>query len=204
MLIYESEFVIGGEEKDPGFVIVNTTGRKIKLSLDLGDVTLKKGDEFTINAILLPWGSQQYEDGVVDLTTTPPNYEYDMVIDEATGEKYMDKNVLDVRENTLINPLKATADNDCEVIDSVFLPKLKTTNGETAEFTLTGGNDNVAVRIYGFNKLTSPKVQVKNEKGESVRKDAKFDKQYLEGKYGADPTLRRIIDWGKLIGIDET
>lgn len=23
------------------------------------------------------------------------------------------------------------------------------------------------------------------------------DKQYLEGKYGADPYLRRIIDWGK-------
>ena len=41
-------------------------------------------------------------------------------------------------------------------------------------------------------------VEFKNEKGVSVRKDAKFDKQYLEGKYGADPYLRRIIDWGEL------
>ena len=41
-------------------------------------------------------------------------------------------------------------------------------------------------------------AEFKNEKGESVRKDAKFDKQYLEGKYGADPYLRRIIDWGKI------
>ena len=41
-------------------------------------------------------------------------------------------------------------------------------------------------------------VEFKNEKGESVRKDAKFDKQYLEGKYGADPYLRRIIDWGNV------
>lgn len=41
-------------------------------------------------------------------------------------------------------------------------------------------------------------VEFKNEKGESVRKDAKFDKQYLEGKYGADPHLRRIVDWGKV------
>lgn len=41
-------------------------------------------------------------------------------------------------------------------------------------------------------------VEFKNEKGEAVRKDAKFDKQYLEGKYGADPYLRRIIDWGKV------
>jgi AAA15 family ATPase/GTPase len=41
-------------------------------------------------------------------------------------------------------------------------------------------------------------VEFKNKKGESVRKDAKFDKQYLEGKYGADPYLRKIIDWGKV------
>ncbi|MBQ4260041.1 MAG: AAA family ATPase [Lachnospiraceae bacterium] len=39
-------------------------------------------------------------------------------------------------------------------------------------------------------------VEFKNERGESVRKDAKFDKQYLEGKYGADPYLKKIIDWG--------
>ncbi len=39
-------------------------------------------------------------------------------------------------------------------------------------------------------------VEFKNNKGESIRKDAKFDKQYLEGKYGADPYLRRIISWG--------
>ena len=39
-------------------------------------------------------------------------------------------------------------------------------------------------------------VEFKNSKGESVRKDAKFDKQYLEGKYGADPNLQRSIDWG--------
>lgn len=38
-------------------------------------------------------------------------------------------------------------------------------------------------------------VEFKNKNGESVRKDAKFDKQYLEGKYGADPYLRKIIDW---------
>ena len=41
-------------------------------------------------------------------------------------------------------------------------------------------------------------AEFKNEKGESVRKDAKFDKQYLESKYGADPYLRRIIDWRKI------
>ncbi len=38
-------------------------------------------------------------------------------------------------------------------------------------------------------------VEFKNDKGESVRKDAKYDKQYLEGRYGADPYLQKIIDW---------
>ena len=38
-------------------------------------------------------------------------------------------------------------------------------------------------------------VEIKNIKGESVRMDAKYDKQYLEGKYGADPYLKTIIDW---------
>lgn len=41
-------------------------------------------------------------------------------------------------------------------------------------------------------------VEFKNDKGESVRKDAKFDKQYLEGKYGADPYLKKIIDWSEV------
>ncbi|MBR0205801.1 MAG: ATP-binding protein [Clostridia bacterium] len=41
-------------------------------------------------------------------------------------------------------------------------------------------------------------VEFKNDNGESIRKDSKYDKQYLEGKYGADPYLRRIIDWGEI------
>lgn len=43
-------------------------------------------------------------------------------------------------------------------------------------------------------------VEFKNKEGEGVRKDAKYDKQYLEGKYGADPYLRKIIDWSRLDG----
>lgn len=57
----------------------------------------------------------------------------------------------------------------------------------------------VAKGKYQNSKLYSL-VEFKNEKGESVRKDAKFDKQYLEGKYGADPYLRKIIDWGTVNG----
>ena len=57
----------------------------------------------------------------------------------------------------------------------------------------------VAKGTYQNSKLYSL-VEFKNKKGESVRKDAKYDKQYLEGKYGADPYLRKIIDWGTVNG----
>lgn len=38
-------------------------------------------------------------------------------------------------------------------------------------------------------------VEFKNDEGKSVRKDASFSKQYIEGKYGADPYLKRIKEW---------
>ena len=43
-------------------------------------------------------------------------------------------------------------------------------------------------------------VEFKTKNGLSVRKDAKYNKQYLEGKYGADPYLKKIIDWSMYNG----
>ncbi len=45
------------------------------------------------------------------------------------------------------------------------------------------------------NSILYSLVEFKDEKGNSIRKDATYDKQYLEGKYGADPYLKKIIDW---------
>ena len=53
-------------------------------------------------------------------------------------------------------------------------------------------------RGRGQNTKLYSLVEFKDGNGVSVRKDAKYDKQYLEGKYGADPYLQRIIDWGKV------
>ena len=46
-------------------------------------------------------------------------------------------------------------------------------------------------------------VEFKTGNGEIVRADAKYDKQYLEGKYGADPYLQRIIYWRVIGGKEE-
>lgn len=36
----------------------------------------------------------------------------------------------------------------------------------------------------------------RGEHGEKPRKDASYSKQYMEGRYGADPFFKRIVDWG--------
>ena len=156
-LVYNSEFIIGGEKAEPHFAIVNYEDT-VYITLNIEEkTTLKAGDKFVINAILLPWGSQLLDDGIIDEENG--NYEYTMTLSD--GDQYMDKNVRDVRENTLLKPLKAIAGNNAEVVESVFVPKVKTTNGESAEFTLTGGYNNATVRIYGFKKLTVPVIYEK-------------------------------------------
>ncbi len=135
-LVYNYEVIINGKKTDASLIIKNS-GKYVSLSLDLEDVTFKKGDSITLNMILMPWGSEK-----LDYTVAAP-----------------DINVREVRENSLLNALKLTAGTGCEVLDSVFVPKARTTDGNSAEFTVSGGNDNSAVRIYGFDKLTVPKIE---------------------------------------------
>ena len=41
-----------------------------------------------------------------------------------------------------------------------------------------------------------PLSNIVNYKGKMVRKDAKYGKQYLEGRYGADPYIKQGLNWG--------
>ena len=140
MIIGSSEFIIGGEEKEAGFVIRDVS-KTLSLSLNLGETSFKAGDSLTINGILLPWGSQEMEG------------KYDEI---------QDQNVRDVREDSILNPLKATAIENCTTVRKsfgMFLPEVESTNGKSATFTLSGGASNNAVRIYGFKSLTVPKIE---------------------------------------------
>lgn len=38
-------------------------------------------------------------------------------------------------------------------------------------------------------------VEIKRTDGKNTRKDEKYSKRYLEGKYGADPYLKKMLDW---------
>ncbi len=39
---------------------------------------------------------------------------------------------------------------------------------------------------------------LRDERGERIKSTAAYDKQYLEGRYGADPYLRQMLDWSVL------
>ena len=136
MIIADAQFTVNGQKIDAPFVVKNEF-LAAYLTLDLGEVTLKKGDTFTINAIIMPWGSH-----LTDYSAEHP-----------------DQNVLDVRQNTLIDPLKVDVTVG-ENVSSIFLPQIKAQNN-VAEFTLSGGENNIALRVYGFDKLTVPKIYEK-------------------------------------------
>lgn len=135
-LIKDAKFIIGGQETDVPFV-VRKESFKAYLTLDLEQVTFKKGDKFTINAIIMPWGSQ-----LTDYAVANP-----------------DKNVLDVRQNSLIDSVKLDMTTG-EDISNAFLPMIKSKDGK-AEFTISGGENNIVLRVFGFDTLSVPKVYEK-------------------------------------------
>ena len=52
-------------------------------------------------------------------------------------------------------------------------------------------------RDENYSTKLVPLSNIVNYKGEQVRKDAKYYKQYLEGKYGADPFIKKGFDWNE-------
>ncbi|MBR4032081.1 MAG: hypothetical protein IKJ07_05025 [Clostridia bacterium] len=128
-VIYDSNFVIGGEKYNGNFVVTGSN-YLYSLSLDLGETTLKAGDTMSIAMVISPWGWYNSTD---------------------------DSNMQKIRENTCLDPITVTV-NDGEKIESTYLPRVLSSNGTSAEFTVSGGTNNQAVRVYGFNKLTVPKI----------------------------------------------
>mgnify|MGYP000062457491 len=47
---------------------------------------------------------------------------------------------------------------------------------------------------YGASKLYSL-VAFRKTDGSMIRNDEAYGKRYLEGRYGADPYIRKIINW---------
>ncbi len=132
LIVKNSSITVNGEEYTGNFVLKNsfTGGLNLgALTLDLGETTLKKGDILTLNLVLLPWGS--YNEEKID-------------------------SVLNVRQDSCISPytLDVKIGKD---ISQEFLPSVMA-DGGSAEFTISGGDNNAVVRVYGFSSYKKPDI----------------------------------------------
>ncbi|MBQ7380050.1 MAG: hypothetical protein IJW70_10295 [Clostridia bacterium] len=133
MIIEDADITIGGEKCDANFVVVDQNN-SLSLSLNLGEVTLKAGDTIKMNVILTPWGDQNSTN---------------------------DDNVRAIRENSVLAPVVVTPGEGTSIVESEWMPLVKSENGKSAEFTVSGGQNNIALRAYGFSMLTAPKIYEK-------------------------------------------
>ncbi len=129
VLIKDWDIVIGGKPYTGPLVLVERNGR-VALTLDLDSVTLLPGDYIRVNMILMPWGDRNSND---------------------------DSNVRLTRENTLLHPITATSEKDTIVSDP-FLPAVRSADGQTAVFTVSGGLDNIDRTGYASEGNTAYKT----------------------------------------------
>lgn len=139
MIITDSSVVINGEKSDIPFVFRDNSTKDITsgaLTLDTDKISFAKGDTIKIDMILLPWGN---------------------------GTEETDAQVLSVREDSAEKPVTVKATKGKAQKDT-FIPVINCENNQ-AEFTLSGGRNNIAVRVNGFTSLSCPEVYKKTENG---------------------------------------
>ena len=132
LIVRNSDITLNGSRFDGNFIVKDRFDgmqNYASLSLDLGAVTLKKGDVFELELILMPWGY---------------------------GTSTSDENVLRVREDSCVDPFKITVIKGEEYEDT-FIPSIRAVDN-MAQFRISGGASVAAVRVYGFTDYTKPYV----------------------------------------------
>ncbi len=136
-LVYNYDVKMGGESFNEGLLLYVEDGWA-HLTLNAETLNFKKGDKISLNMILVPWGSQISD------------YE----------REDADFNIREIRNNTLLDPVTVTAANG-NVVNGAFMPRVESLDGKSAEFTISGGENNVAVEILGMCAIARPKVEEK-------------------------------------------
>ncbi len=131
---YRVKNVAQGVYTDPArsaYRMTNAETTSGSLTLDAERLSFKKGDSIEIDLILLPWG---------------------------TGRETDDANVRAVRQDSALEPVRVTAAVG-EVLPDSCLPAVRCEDG-TAEFTLSGGANNIAVTAAGFASVKPPRIEI--------------------------------------------
>ena len=133
-LVSDYSVQMGGESFNGGLLLYVEDGWA-HLTLNAETLNFKKGDKITLNMILVPWGSQISD------------YE----------REDADHNVREIRDNTLLDPVKVEV-ADGEDVSGAFMPRIESNDGKSVEFTISGGENNVAFEVLGFDTVARPTV----------------------------------------------
>lgn len=138
LLVRDSEITVNGEKSDVALLYREQSTKSETsgvLTLDAEKLSFKAGDSIKMTLVLLPWGQ---------------------------GTEKTEAQVLAVREDSCLNPLTVTATTGT-VKEDKLVPRVAAENGEAA-FSITGGRNNVAVRVDGFKNLECPEIYMNGEK----------------------------------------
>ncbi len=91
----------------------------------------------------------------------------------------------------IIKLFNNSADNKAQLIfNSHDILNMNNENFRRDEIMFVYENEDYSTEIVSLSNIV-------NYKGEQIRKDAKYYKQYLEGKYGADPFIEKGLNWNE-------
>lgn len=132
LMVKDCNIIMGGQKADIPFLFREMTDKSMTagaLTLDAKSLSFQKGDSIEMNILLLPWG---------------------------TGREETDENVLTVRADSCENPVtvRSTAGT---VTPENWIPVVRADNNN-AQFTVSGGRNNIAVRVDGFTGMAKPDI----------------------------------------------
>ncbi len=175
-----------------------------EMDIDINDIEIKKDDKDKIEDIITirnrdgkkyPLSFFDESSGTIKIISLLPK-----VLDSIMNGKLMIIDELDAKLHPkllkyIIKLFKTPGINKSGaqlIFTSHDLTTMKNDLFRRDEIWFTAKNKNDASELYSL-------IELRDEKGELIRKNARYDKQYLEGRYGADPYFQSIINWEVLL-----
>ena len=138
LIVRDSEIVMDGKVTDIPLAFREQSTLETTsgvLTLDTEKASFKAGDSIKLTLILLPWG---------------------------VGYEETDETVLKVREDSALKSITVSAVKGT-VKEDKLVPTIIAENNE-ASFAISGGRNNIAVRVDGFTSLECPEIYMNGEK----------------------------------------
>ncbi|WP_432401904.1 AAA family ATPase [Wukongibacter sp. M2B1] len=197
----EERHIFFPKEKEDKELVISALN---EMDININDIEIKKDDKGKIEDIITirNRGGKKYplsffdeSSGTIKVISLLPK-----VLDSIMNGKLMIIDELDAKLHPkllkyIIKLFKTPEINKSGaqlIFTSHDLTTMKNDLFRRDEIWFTAKSKNDASELYSL-------IELRDEKGELIRKNARFDKQYLEGRYGADPYFQSIINWEVLL-----